>query len=122
MSINPNAHPLYATIHSISAAVLTAERDMDTSIAAIAKLVTTTISETHAARLPAGLAQKALAKLGDTLQSHIASRQMLIEVHQEYGRVAATMGQDPDSWGPMWPCPQGKVDASPANVPLRVAA
>lgn len=121
MRVDPNNHPQFANILAVSAAVMTAEGDVDTSIVALSKLVTTTIEQYADAKLPAALAQPALTKLTEALTAHVDSRRLLGEAHREYGRTAKMLGATAEDWGPLWPC--SKVEeVEPARTPLRVAA
>ncbi len=125
MRVDPTNHPYYDTILAISAAVLAAERDMDKSIAQLSKLVTTTIEVYGEAKLPAAMAQPALAKLTEALAAHVDSRRLLGEAHREYGRTAKRLGASPEAWGPSWPCPPPGIaaeDQAPMQRPLRNVA
>jgi len=121
MRVDPTNHAQYANILAVSAAVLTAERDVDTSIVALSKLMATTIEQYTDAKLPAHMAQPALAKLAEALTVNVDGRRLLGEAHREYGRTAKMLGATAEDWGPLWPC--SKVEeAKPARTPLRVAA
>lgn len=121
MRVDPTNHPQYDAILTVSAAVLAAERDMDSSIIKLSKLVATTLETYGDARLPAAMAQPALAKLTEALTAHIDSRRLLGEAHREYGRTAKILGATAEQWGPLWPCAQVE-DAKAVRTPLRVAA
>ena len=123
MRADPTNHPQYDTILAVSAAVLAAERDMDNSIVALSKLVTTTIDEFAAAELPGAMSQRALGKLAEAISAHVESRKLLVEAHGEYGRTAKMLGATAEDWGPWWPCPSGKTGSDrPMKKPLRVVA
>jgi len=123
MRVDPTNHPHYDAILTVSAAVLAAERDMDSSIAKLSKLVATTIETYGDARLPAAIAQPALVKLTEALTAHVDSRRLLGEAHREYGRTAKMLGATAEGWGPDWPCPAMTTeDAQPARRPLKIAA
>jgi len=123
MRVDPTNHPQYANILAVSAAVLAAERDVDCSILALSKLVATTIEQYADAKLPAHMAQPALAKLAGALTANVDSRRLLGEAHLEYGRTAKVLGAAADTWGPDWPCPGITTsDRATALPPLRVAA
>jgi hypothetical protein len=123
MRVDPINHPQYDAILAVSAAVLAAERDMDSSIVKLSKLVSTTIETYGDAKLPAAMAQPALVKLTEALTAHVDSRRLLGEAHREYGRTAKMLGASADAWGPDWPCPGIKTeDAAPARPALKVAA
>jgi|GEM_PF-1190665 len=121
MRVDPTNHPQYDLINSISAAVLAAERDMDNSIVALSKLVTTTIEDFADAELPASMSQRALDKLADALTAHVGTRRLLGDAHRKYGRTAKSLGATAEDWGPWWPCPDGKAKTiEPTKQPLRV--
>lgn len=122
MRVDPTNHPQFANILAVSAAVLTAERDVDTSILALSKLMSTTIEEYADAKLPAHMAQPALAKLVGALTANVDSRRLLGEAHLEYGRTAKQLGATAEGWGPDWPCPGITTDQAPARPALKVAA
>lgn len=123
MHVDPINHPHYDAILTVSAAVLAAERDMDSSIVKLSKLVSTTIETYGDAKLPAAMAQPALVKLTEALTAHVDSRRLLGEAHREYGRTAKMLGATADGWGPVWPCPGiDTEDKAPAQPPLRIAA
>lgn len=123
MRVDPTNHPNYNAILAVSAAVLTAERDVDASILALSKLVTTTIEQYAQAKLPAHMAQPALAKLAEALTVNVDGRRLLGEAHLEYGRTAKLLGATPTAWGPDWPCPAMTTEeAQPAPRPLKIAA
>ena len=121
MRVDPTNHPHYDHIVAVSAAVLAAERDMDASILALSKLVASTIEHYAEARLPAQMAQPALAKLAGALTANIDSRRLLGEAHREYGRTAKALGATADDWGPDWPCPLASAPV-PSRPALKVAA
>jgi len=121
MRVDPTNHPHYDAILAVSAAVLAAERDVDTSILALSKLMATTIEQYADARLPAHMAQPALAKIAEALTVNVDGRRLLGEAHREYGRTAKMLGATAEDWGPYWPC--SKIEETkPASMPLRVAA
>ena len=123
MRADPTNHPQYDAILAVSAAVLAAERDMDSSIAKLSKLVSTTIETYGEAKLPAAMAQPALVKLTDALTAHVDSRRLLGEAHREYGRTAKMLGATAEDWGPVWPCPGITTeDEQPTRPALKVAA
>jgi hypothetical protein len=123
MRVDPTNHPQYDAILAVSAAVLAAERDMDSSIVKLSKLVSTTIETYGDAKLPAAMAQPALVKLTEALTAHVDSRRLLGEAHREYGRTAKMLGATADGWGPVWPCPGITTeDEKPARPALKVAA
>lgn len=122
MRVDPTNHPQFANILAVSAAVLAAERDVDTSILGLSKLVATTIEQYADAKLPAHMAQPALAKLAKALTTHIDGRRLLGEAHLEYGRTAKVLGATPDDWGPNWPCFTVEEAAKPKRTPLRRVA
>jgi hypothetical protein len=123
MRVDPTNHPQYDAILAVSAAVLAAERDMDSSIVKLSKLVSTTIETYGDAKLPAAMAQPALVKLTEALTAHVDSRRLLGEAHREYGRTAKMLGATAEGWGPDWPCPGiSTEDAAPARPALKVAA
>ena len=123
MRVDPTNHPQYDTILAVSAAVLSAERDVDTSIVALSKLMATTIEQYAEAKLPAHMAQPALAKLVEAVTANVDSRRLLGEAHREYGRTAKMLGATAEDWGPGWPCPAITTeDAAPARPALKVAA
>jgi hypothetical protein len=121
MRVDPTNHPHYDAILAVSAAVLDAERDVDTSILALSKLMATTIEQYTDAKLPAQAAQPALAKIAEALSANVHTRRLIGEAHLEYGRTAKMLGATAEDWGPLWPCTK-KKDAKPARTPLRVAA
>ena len=102
--------------------MLDAERDVDTSILALSKLMATTIEQYADAKLPAQMAQPALAKIAEALTANVDTRRLLGEAHREYGRTAKMLGATADGWGPVWPCPQGRRSTSPQAPPLKIAA
>ncbi len=123
MRVDPTNHPHYDAILAVSAAVLTAERDMDKSIAKLSNLVTTTIETYADSKLPAAMAQPALVKLTEALAAHVDSRRLLGEAHREYGRTAKALGVTPESWGPVFPCVViATEDKASVRPPLRNAA
>ncbi|MBN8815489.1 MAG: hypothetical protein J0J06_08595 [Sphingomonas sp.] len=123
MRVDPTNHPHYDAILTVSAAVLAAERDMDSSIVKLSQLVSTTIETYGDAKLPAAMAQPALAKLTEALTAHVDSRRLLGEAHREYGRTAKMLGATAEEWGPVWPCPGITTeDETPARPALKVAA
>lgn len=123
MRVDPTNHPHYDAIIAVSAAVLTAERDVDTSILTLSKLMATTIEHFAEAQLPAQLAQPALGKLVEALSANVEGRRLLGEAHREYGRTAKVLGAAADDWGPVWPCPGITTDdARRARPALKVAA
>lgn len=124
MRVDPTNHPHYEAILAVSAAVLAAERDMDSSIAKLSKLVSTTIETYGDANLPAQMAQPALAKLTEALTAHVDSRRLLGEAHREYGRTAKMLGATAEDWGPSWPCPPAITpnQQQPARRELKIAA
>ena len=86
-------------------------------------LVATTIETYAEAKLPAQMAQPALAKLADALTANVDSRRLLGEAHREYGRTAKALGATAEDWGPLWPCSKIETEEKkPARQPLRVAA
>ncbi len=121
MRVNPTDHPQYANILAVSAAVTHAEREVDTSIVALSRLMATTIEQYADASLPAHMAQSALAKIAEALTVNVDGRRLLGEAHREYGRTAKTLGATPDDWGPYWPCATTE-EAGAERVPLRAAA
>jgi hypothetical protein len=124
MNVDPTDHPQYDAILAISAAVLAAEHGMDSSLAQLSKLVTTTIEAYGEAKLPAAMAQPALVKLTEALAAHVDSRRLLGDAHREYGRTAKMLGASHEAWGPVWPCPAtgiGTEDQAPVQPPLRLA-
>jgi hypothetical protein len=121
MRIDPTNHPQYANILAVSAAVLDAERDVDTSILALSKLMATTIEQYADAQMPAQMAQPALAKIAEALTANVATRRLIGEAHLEYGRTAKMLGATAEDWGPLWPCTKIQEE-KPARAPLRVAA
>jgi hypothetical protein len=123
MRVDPTNHPNHANILAVSAAVLAAERDVDSSILALSKLIATTIEQFAEAKMPAHLAQPALAKLTEALSTNVDGRRLLGEAHREYGRTAKMLGATADLWGPDWPCPvMTAEDEKPARSPLKIAA
>ena len=123
MRVDPTNHPHYDAIVAVSAAVLAAEHDMDSSIVRLSKLVSTTIETYGDAKLPAAMAQPALAKLTEALTAHVDSRRLLGEAHREYGRTAKMLGATAEEWGPVWPCPGITTEEElPARPALKVAA
>ena len=122
MHVDPKNHPQYDLILSISAAVLAAERDMDTSIVTLSKLVATTIEDFAAAEMPVSMSQRALDKLAAALTAHVDTRRLLGEAHGEYGRSAKMLGASPEAWGPDWPCPPPGFKERPAGRHLKIAA
>lgn len=123
MRANPTDHPHYEAILTVSAAVMSAERDVDMSILALSKLMATTIEQYADAKLPAHLAQAALAKITEALTVNVDGRRLLGEAHREYGRTAKMLGATAAGWGPDWPCPVvGPEDVAPARPALKVAA
>lgn len=124
MRADPTNHPQYEAILAVSAAVLTAERDVDSSIVALSKLMASTIEHYADAKLPAQMAQPALAKITEALTANIDGRRLLGEAHREYGRTAKLLGATADGWGPAWPCPAMTTteDEQPARRQLKIAA
>lgn len=123
MRVDPNNHPQFANILAVSAAVMTAERDVDTSILALSKLMATTIEQYGDAKLPAHMAQPALAKLVEALTANVDGRRLLGEAHHEYGRTAKMLGATAEGWGPDWPCPGiTTADEQPVRRALKIAA
>jgi hypothetical protein len=121
MRADPTNHPHYDAILAVSAAVLTAERDVDNSLVALSKLMATTIEQYSDAGLPAHMAQPALVKIAEALTVNVDGRRLLGEAHREYGRTAKMLGATAEDWGPLWPCTKIK-EVKPARTPLRVAA
>lgn len=102
----PSDHPLFDGVMTIAAAVQTAERSADTGIISTAELIIATLKTQHDHGLAPSLAEPALAKLRRAINAHLEGRAAIIEAHAEYGRIAATMGATPTSFGPTWPCTQ----------------
>ena len=83
----------------------------------------TTIEQYADAKLPAQMAQPALAKIAEALTANVDTRRLLGEAHREYGRTAKMLGATADGWGPSWPCPAMTTEEEqPARRPLKIAA
>jgi len=112
----PNAsdHPLFDGIMKIAAAVQTAEKSADTGIISTAELIIATLKTQNDHGLAPSLAEPALAKLRRAIDAHLEGRTAIVEAHAEYGKIAASMGATPTSFGPTWPCTQrGARKSSP---------
>lgn len=122
MRVDPTNHPCYANILAVSAAVLDAERDVDSSLLALSKLMAATIEQYADAKLPAQMAQPALLKIAEALTANVDTRRLLGEAHLEYGRTAKALGATADAWGPGWPCYTVEEATKPKRSPLRRVA
>lgn len=117
---NPSDHPLFDGIMTIAAAVQTAERSADTGIISTAELIIATLKTQNDHGLAPSLAEPALAKLRRAIDAHLEGRTAIVEAHAEYGRIAASLGASPTSFGPTWPCTQRATRTS--TPPLAAVA
>lgn len=115
----PTDHPLYDGVMIIAAAVQTAEASADTGIISTAELIIATLKAQKEHGLAPSLAEPALVNLRRAMDAHLEGRTAIVEAHAEYGRIAASMGATPTSFGPTWPCTQR---ARGTSAPLAAVA
>ena len=120
MSNKPSDHPLFGAINDVASAILLAEKDVDAGILSTAELIVTTLRTQAAHGLAPSVSEPALAKLRIAIDATMAGRSAMIEAHREFGRIAAAYGADESTWGPTWPCTDGKPKG--ARAARRLAA
>ena len=121
--MKPQDHPLYEGIIEVAAAVQAAERAADDTIISAAELAICTLKARQRFGVSPHAAQPAMDHLRRAIDISFEGWAAIVAAHSEYGRIAAAAGATPETWGPTWPCTDGKAGNPPAEShTLRVAA